>query len=146
MLRADSDEADLEVYFRQPEALQGMIVSVEPKLDTFIEFLGHTTSIEKPAPGLGLSYGETVGAIHQIWLQKSIKADFRAEQDRILAAIMRQTRDETVTERPEFTPEPDLDASSGSARGSLQSDLGRLNSDLLPPTSNLPQTANQPNK
>ena len=131
MLRAESEDPTVEVYYRRPEAVQGVIVSVEARLEKLIEFLGHTTTVEEPAAGLGLSYGETVGAIHQMWLQKSIKADFRAEQDRILAAIMRQTRDDETSDRPEFTPDAPLEDVSGPAPA-MQSDLGRLNGSLAP--------------
>jgi hypothetical protein len=43
-----------------------------------------------------------VGVLHQIWRQGYLEADFRPEQDRILAAILRQQRRGMVTERPEF--------------------------------------------
>ena len=52
-----------------------------------IKKMGHRQTIESPDPGLDLSYSEVVGAVHQIWRQGYIKADFKAEQDRILAAI-----------------------------------------------------------
>ena len=89
-------------------------------MSDFLQFLGHTTTVEKPAPGLGLSYSETVGALHQIWRQKYIQADFKAEQDRILAAILIQQQESITVERPEFeelpTPEKPstgLESSSG---------------------------------
>jgi hypothetical protein len=139
MVRAESQDPNLEVYYRQQEAIKGVIVAVEPRLDKFIEFLGHTTTIEKPAPGLGLTYGETVGAIHQAWLQKSIKADFRAEQDRILAAIMRQTSEEAVSERPEFTSDSFSEPLTESNQDTFKSDLGRLNSNGSAMTGDLPE-------
>jgi hypothetical protein len=62
-------------------------------------------TIEKPLPGLGLSYGETIGAIHGLWRSGHIKADFKAEQDRVMAAILRLQADEDDVVRPEFEPE-----------------------------------------
>lgn len=99
----DDPEGQIEVFYRRnPEDLAGVIHRVDPNLEQFVQFLGHTTTVERPSPGLGMSYGETVGALHQIWSQRFIEADFKAEQDRILAAIMRQERESTVIERPEF--------------------------------------------
>ncbi len=100
----DSDE--LEVFFRKASSDErGEIHRVEPILEDFVQFLGHTTTVEKPAAGLGMSYGEAVGALYQIWRQDYIRADFKAEQDRILAAIMRQEEESDVTDRPEFADE-----------------------------------------
>ncbi len=83
-----------------------------PALPLFIDFLANRTTVEDQSPGLDLSYGQTVGALHQIWRQGFINADFKAEQDRILAAILRQERESDVPERPEFatTPTEDLGA------------------------------------
>ncbi|MHC4947493.1 MAG: flagellar basal body P-ring protein FlgI [Planctomycetota bacterium] len=108
IVKGDVEEDLVEVYYRQTEADAGVINQVEPRLEPFVQFLGHTTTVEHPRIGLGLSYGETVGAIHQIWSQDYIDADFKAEQDRILAAIIRAQREAVVTERPEFgEPPPD---------------------------------------
>ena len=62
-----------------------------------MEFGGRALSIEtgrlaKQAAGAAVvTYGETVGALHQIWRQGYVTADFRAEQDRVLAAMRRNT-------------------------------------------------------
>src|SRR5690606_31932561 len=127
MLKADIGDDEVEVYYRPEGALQGSVVRVAPTLSSFARFLGHTTSIEEPGPGLGLSYGEAVGVLHQIWSQRYIKADFKADQDRILAAIMRQADEQNVPDRPEFstTEGNDDQLGGGSITGSV-SDLGRL--------------------
>lgn len=127
MLKADAGDDEVEVYYRPEGALQGSVVRVTPTLSSFARFLGHTTSIEEPEPGLGLSYGEAVGVLHQIWSQRYIKADFKADQDRILAAIMRQADEQNVPDRPEFstTEGNDDQLGGGSITGSV-SDLGRL--------------------
>ena len=107
MIKADVEDEPLEVYYRTPNEIQGTISDVEPQLAVFVPFLGHQTTIEKPEPGIGLTYAETVGALYQIWRQGSIKADFKAEQDRILAAILDQREEDETTERPEFS-DPDF--------------------------------------
>lgn len=103
MLMGDGGDEFVEVYYREQDMPQGSIHNVEPRLEQFVQFLGHDPTIESPEPGLGFSYGETVGALHQIWRQSYIKADFKAEQDRILATILRARQDDEVLERPEFS-------------------------------------------
>ena len=125
----DLDDESLEVYYRAPDAAQGSINKTDSQLTAFIHFLGHTTSVHDPRPGLGLSYGQTVGLVHQIWRQGYLDADFKAEQDRILAAIVRQERETTVGQRPEFADaEPEgLDGLVGDGLERREtSDLGRL--------------------
>jgi len=107
MVKADETDELVEVYYRGERESQGVIQRISPNLEEFVSFLGHMTTVEHPEPGLGLSYSEAVGALHQVWLQKYIQADFKAEQDRILAAIVRREGSKTLEERPEFMENPD---------------------------------------
>ena len=94
MLKADAGDDSIQVFYREStEARPGLQV-VDPRLSEFLPFLGHRTTVEKPYPGLGLSYGETIGAVHQLWRAGYLKADFKAEQDRVLAAIIRSQKEE----------------------------------------------------
>lgn len=121
------DDDQLEVYYRtHPSDINAVIHRVPRDLPEFIRFLGHTTSIEEPEPGLGLSYSETVGALHQIWSQKYIAADFKAEQDRILAAILRHEEEASPIERPEFSDDEDGANAFGFGDAAPESDLGRM--------------------
>jgi hypothetical protein len=126
MIKGDEEDETVEVYYRAPNAEQGVIFRTESDLERFVQFLGHTPSIERPAQGLGMSYNETVGILYHVWRQRYVNADFKAEQDRILAAITRLRDRTTIEERPEFIEAhdtgptiPDMDLGS-------TSDLGRL--------------------
>ena len=55
--------------------------------------------------GLVLQYGEVIGALHQLWSKGYIKCDFKAEQDRILAAILANQTEQERVRRPEFDDE-----------------------------------------
>ncbi len=140
----DSDE--LEVFFRRNGTdLQGEIHRVEPVLEEFVQFLGHTTTVERPAAGLGMTYGETVGALYQMWRQDYISADFKADQDRIRAAILRQGEEAEVVERPEFAdPESDwADFDPEEEMGPI-SDLDRLSpSPSIGGSSDVPRRGNR---
>ncbi len=113
MMKSDPGERDLEIYYRPPESLVGATYLVDPRLVDLVQFLGQTTLADNPLPGLGFTYSQVVGVLHQIWRQGYLNADFKPEQDRILAAILRQQRRGLVTERPEFDTDvgnPDMPA------------------------------------
>ena len=109
MMKGDLGEDQIEIYYRPAGVVQGSSHAVSPRVAEIASFLGHTTLADRPSPGLGFSYSQVVGVLHQIWRQGYLDADFKAEQDRILAAIIRQQRRGLVEERPEFSetePEP----------------------------------------
>jgi hypothetical protein len=126
MLKADSGDEKVEVYYRDENADLGVVHQVEPSLPDFIAFLGHKTTIEQPQPGLSFTYAQTVGALHQIWRKGLIHADFRAEQDRILAAILDTERDMDVEARPEFAMEDDVEGDEAALPTTNLSDLQRV--------------------
>jgi len=105
MVKADAGDEQLQVFFRSTPEARPEIQLADPRLSEFIPFLGHQMTVEKPYPGLGLSYGETIGALHQLWRAGYIKSDFKAEQDRVLAAIIRSQKEDEQVVRPEFEPE-----------------------------------------
>jgi len=107
MVKADAGDEQLQVFFRSTPDARPEIQLADPRLSEFIPFLGHQMTVEKPYPGLGLSYGETIGALHQLWRAGYIKSDFKAEQDRVLAAIIRSQKEDEQVVRPEFEPDED---------------------------------------
>ncbi len=126
IMQAERDDKLVEVYYRPADGTERLIETIEPSLEEFIRFLGHKTTIEQPEPGLGLSYGETIGVLYQIWREKYIDADFKAEQDRVLAAIIQQREGRELEQRPEFS-DPDFDHLTPSPEGPVApSDLDEL--------------------
>jgi hypothetical protein len=113
MIKADDSDDELQVFYRASEDERPEIHLVDAHLSEFIPFLGHQVTVEKPLPGIGLSYGETIGAIHSLWRARHIDADFKAEQDRILAAILRNSAGDEQANRPDFEPEADPGAEPG---------------------------------
>jgi hypothetical protein len=102
MIVGDSGDDLVEVYYRPSDSARGVIHRVEPDLPQFVRFLGHTTQVEQPRAGLGLSYSEVIGVLHQIWRQGYLDADFMPEADRMMAALLRQSPPRRAAERPEF--------------------------------------------
>ncbi|QOJ18218.1 MAG: flagellar basal body P-ring protein FlgI [Phycisphaeraceae bacterium] len=103
IIRGGADSDLIDVLYRDEEG-NASPHRISPRLTEFIPFLGHTTTIERPMPGLGLTYTETIGILHAIHAAQHLPGvQFRTEQDRILLAIqerMAERRD--YQERPEF--------------------------------------------
>jgi len=106
MVRGEADREDLSVYYRRSTAEPPVILDAPSSLPEFVAFLAHGRTPESPLPGLGLTYSETIGALHSMWRDQAFEGGFKAEQDRILAAILRASEGEEIEERPEFEEEP----------------------------------------
>ena len=115
LLKADAGNDELEVFFRETDGVPPQTDMVSPEVAELIAYMGHQSTIEAPAPGIGLSYGETIGAIHQLWRAGFISADFKAEQDRVLSAIRMAAQEEEEEDRPEFDADVAVDEESEDA-------------------------------
>ncbi len=98
----DSRTNLLEVRYKDDEHNITFNEKIESDLPTFIMFLAHQKTPEHPAPGLNLPYSRTIGALHALWREQYLNADFKVEQDRLLAAIQRLATEISYTERPDF--------------------------------------------
>ena len=106
LIKEIADNPDmLEVRYRDNESQTTVNEIITPDLPTFTMFLAHRPTPESPAPGLNLSYSRTLGAIHALWREEYLNADFKVEQDRLLAVIQRLARETTYTPRPDFGDE-----------------------------------------
>jgi hypothetical protein len=103
LVKEDPDDSEmLEVRYRDTERQKTLKEQVAPDLPRFTVFLAHQTTPESPAPGLNLSYSRTIGAIHSLWREQYLNADFKVEQDRLLSAIQRLASETTYTPRPDY--------------------------------------------
>jgi hypothetical protein len=106
IIKNSEDETnDLLVRYQDIEKNTTTIEHITSELPTFTMFLAHESTPEAPAPGLDLSYSKTIGALHALWRQEYIEADFKVEQDRLLAMIQRLTSETSFIRRPDFKPE-----------------------------------------
>jgi len=135
MLKGESSDEKIEVFYRPRDDGPPMIDRVNPLVSDFVAYLGHRPSPESPEAGLGMSYSETIGALHEIWKAGYLgRTDFKAEQDRVLAAIIRREKEQSEFDRPEFEEEDETSAEGPGAvvRGS---DLSTLPAASLDPKS-----------
>jgi hypothetical protein len=86
----------------------------------FVAFLGRKPTAQRPEVGLNLSYSETISLLHQLWRERYISCDFRAEQDRVLNDIL-QTDQPDKERRPEFDTDESDPALQGASSGALLS-------------------------
>jgi hypothetical protein len=128
MMQASRDDEKIEVYYRPEDGRERLIEQAYPELETFVRFLAHETTIEEPEPGLGLSYSDTIGALYAIVQEGYLDADFKSQQDRVLAAIIRQNQSTQIERRPEFSGGSMESSDEGWADGPepSSSDLERL--------------------
>ena len=114
MLKGEAGEEKIEVFYRPRDDGPPMIDRVTASVPDFVLYLGHRPSPESPEPGLGMSYSETIGALHEVWKAGYLgQADFKAEQDRVLAAILRLEKERPTYDRPEFEMEEEGSTSDG---------------------------------
>ncbi len=116
ILSADSDQDPLRVYYLDHVSGESTQATVSPDLVEFIEFLAHKQTPESPAPGLNLTYSQVVGALHEIWKNDGMNAQFVAEQDKLAAELLRSITDQAIEERPEFSDDGADEQSSDSDR------------------------------
>ncbi|MBC8310202.1 MAG: flagellar basal body P-ring protein FlgI [Phycisphaerales bacterium] len=98
----------IDVRYRDEDHQRTVLETVSTDLPTFTMFLAHQPTPEEPAPGLDLSYSRTLGALHALWSQEYLNADFKVEQDRLLAAIQRLASETSYTPRPDFGEEEEV--------------------------------------
>jgi len=105
MLSAESEKDPMRIYYRNYATGAATTGVVDTRLARFIEYLAHEPTPEDPAPGLGLTYSEVVGALHEIWKDGAIAGAFIAEQDKLAADLIRSMTPLEVQDRPEFEGE-----------------------------------------
>jgi hypothetical protein len=120
IMKADEGDDLLQVFYRERQEVPPVIDRVKPALLEFVAFLGRKPTAQRPEVGLNLSYSETISLLHQLWRERYISCDFRAEQDRVLNDIL-QTDQPDKERRPEFDTDESDPALQGASSGALLS-------------------------
>ncbi|MSQ90119.1 MAG: hypothetical protein EXS01_01825 [Phycisphaerales bacterium] len=102
MFKGEASADTLEVFFRRGSGITPLVEKVSVKVPELIRFLGHTSDAAHPAPGLGMTFSQTIGAVHALSVNGSLTGPLKMEQDRILAAIAKAGSEAERTDRPEF--------------------------------------------
>ena len=104
IIKADEGDKLLEVFYRERPETPAVVDRVKPDMSSMVSYFARRPTPDRPESGLNFTYSETIGALHALWRLKYIDCDFRAEQDRILAEVLRDDKGEKDL-RPEFTAE-----------------------------------------
>jgi hypothetical protein len=105
IVKFDAGDSKALVSYRPQGTERQRIEQAKPEVQDFIAFLARTPSPTIGSAGLDLSYGETLGVLYELAREQNLGSDFRGEQDRILAEIMRKEEEAEVEERPDFPDE-----------------------------------------
>ncbi len=111
MLVAESETDDPRVFYR---AVPGKAIRLDSvtyrstyqgRLDDdvtdLIDFLAREWTADQQMVGLGLTFSEVVGALHEFYKAGAISASFATERDRLIADLLASSEEETVEVRPE---------------------------------------------
>lgn len=116
IIRDSKEEENLiNVRYQAKDQRGIMLEQTSTTLPAFICFLAHKPIPESPSKGLNLSYSRTVGVLHSLWREKYLlctddkRVDFKAQQDRLLAAINKLTSSTRIEPRKNFDSMPGLD-------------------------------------
>jgi len=105
ILKGEEGQDRVLAFYRAEASQKARVEKAPLQLPEFIQFLAQPSTPNVGMPGLNLRYGETISVLYELSRSGNLGADLRAEQDRILAEIMRQDEVRKVEDRPEFTEE-----------------------------------------
>lgn len=113
LLNADTEAAPVKVYYQDPRTGRRVQENTAPdQVGALLQYMAHTPTPEDPAPGLGFSYSETVGALYEIHRQDGIQALFATEEDRLRAAVWDASKSTQIDDRPEVSASEAADAAA----------------------------------
>lgn len=102
MVSADSESSPVRVFYRDHRTGKSTVGEIRPRMTDLIEYMAHNQSPDEPAPGLGLSYSEVVGALAGLLRKGIAPAQFIPESDKLELELLRLRQTEQDMQRPEF--------------------------------------------
>ncbi len=119
MFKGEANDETVSVFYRRSEGSTPLVDQVSVKIAELIRFLGHTTDAAHPAPGLGMTYSQTIGALYALSSNGYLAGTFRVEQDRIIAAIAKAGAEAERTDRPEFIEDESAGSDQPAVAGTM---------------------------
>ena len=108
LMRGELDDPNVQVFYRPNAANNPTIDNISARLSTVVAFMARPAGPRSADTGIGLSYSETINALHSLWNSGYIAGDFKGEQDRLLASIVKEETRAEPKERPEFPMESEI--------------------------------------
>lgn len=136
IIKGEPEDEGVLLFFRPSPEERARVEKAPAEVPALIQFLARPSAPNVGLPGLDLRYGEIIAVLYELSRTGDLGAELRAEQDRILAEIMRQDDASEPDERPEFPEEaspatvPSLAPTTPPAAAPL--DGSRRTSDTVP--------------
>lgn len=111
LISSEGPTDQVRTFYRDFKTTQTEIQELDAPVPDLIEYFAHDTTPEQPDPGLGFSYSETVGALHEIISKGGIDAVFVPETDRLALELLRSQEKGELVVRPELSEDKDWDPS-----------------------------------
>jgi len=108
LITAESTDENLRIYYRPADGRPGTTQTVPSDLPSLVEMLARKSSPSDPRPGLGFTYSEIVGVLHEISRAGGLAAGFATETDRLKAQLLTAIEPIGVRERPETASEREI--------------------------------------
>ncbi|MCE9618922.1 MAG: flagellar basal body P-ring protein FlgI [Planctomycetes bacterium] len=108
LMRGEMDDPNVQIFYRSSPDINPTIDNVPAKLASIVSFMAKPVGPRGADAGIALSYSETINALHSLWSAGYIAGEFQGEQDRLLAAILKEDKRATPVDRPEFPSEADV--------------------------------------
>ncbi|MEO1129465.1 MAG: flagellar basal body P-ring protein FlgI [Planctomycetota bacterium] len=109
MLSSDASSGRVRMFYRDHRGNESQVNELSPRVVEMLRYFAHETTPEEPAPGLDMTYSETIGALHEIVQGGAIDAVFVPETDRLQLEILRMADRGEFEIRPELSEEGALD-------------------------------------
>jgi len=101
MLNSPRPSDTLDVYYLDHKTQDSMTTQAPADVADLVRFFAHEPTPEDPAPGLSLTYSETVGALFVLATGEALPAPMIAEQDVLAANLIHSMTEVDVRDRPE---------------------------------------------
>lgn len=98
MIRTQADQY-MSVFY-QPHAGDSVQNEIIPNITELTCLLGHKSTIQRPQPGLDLSYGQTVDAIYELTQSSKINIEFRLRESSLSRELERRRLETQQPARP----------------------------------------------
>ena len=108
LMRSEANDPNVQIFYRATPTTNPTIDNVPSKIAALTSFMARPQGPRGADAGIALSYSETINALHSLWTSGYIAGDFKGEQDRLLAAILKEENRASPIDRPEFPLEEDV--------------------------------------
>jgi hypothetical protein len=106
MLKAELPNQPVTVFYQAPRETEPQVHQMIPTVATLAYLLAHRPTVEDPAQGFDLSYGQVVDALYDLCQTGAIPAPMQVKFSPLAHAIREYEKNTPAQQRPETAPSP----------------------------------------